>query len=73
METLRKQQDSVVRPLIGEVSKRDDEIEKLKNEILERTKSVKIMFAMMRSPKMCEIFQKNERNRYDEEKLKEVR
>ena len=73
MEQLKKQQENVVRPLINEVAKRDDEITKLKNEILDRTKSVKIMFAMMRSPKMCEMFQKNDRNRYDEEKLKELR
>ena len=47
MKQLKRQQESVVEPLIEEVTKREVESQKLYKELKERTKNLKILFAMI--------------------------
>jgi len=68
LKSLKKQQDEVVRPMIEEVSKREVENLNLIAEIRERTKNLNILFAIIRSPKMCDILQKIEKKRESQEK-----
>lgn len=56
---LRTQQEQVVIPLIEECSKREEERQKLIASELELKKNLKILFAVLKSPKMCDLFQKN--------------
>ena len=72
MSQLKKQQEKVVKPLIEEVTKREVENIKLREQLRDRTKSLKIMFSMLRSPKLCELVYKTERRKYTDEKLKEM-
>ena len=39
-------------------------------ELDERTKSLKIVFAMIRSPRMCDLLYKAERKKFSTEKIK---
>ena len=71
-KALVKQQDFVVRPLIEECSKREAECQKLNQAVVERTKSLKILFAITKSPKMSDLVYKEERKRFTEEKLQEM-
>ena len=66
MKSLAKQQKEVVKPLIAEVTKREKESQILHREVRERTKNLKILFAMIRSPQMCNLFHKTERKRFSE-------
>ena len=52
-----------------EVIKREIEIQQLQLEVTERTKSLKILYAMIRSPRMCNLLYKAERKRYTEEHI----
>ena len=51
----------MVAPLIEEVSKREEERQKMLKNQVELKKNVKILIAMLRSPKMCDIFFKYEK------------
>ena len=53
--TLYKLQNDVAKPLIVEISKREKEIIDLQKEVKERTINLKILFSMIKSPKMCSI------------------
>ena len=57
-------------PLIAECTKRETECQMLRHEVKERTKNLKILFAMIRSPKMCDLVYKEERKQYTKEKVK---
>ena len=52
-------------PLINEAVKREKESQELEKELKERTKNLKILFALIRSPKMCNLFYKEERRRWE--------
>ena len=54
----------MVRPLIAEVTKREKENQELIQQAKERKKNLKIMYAMIRSPKMCDLVYKEERKRF---------
>lgn len=69
LDALKSQQEKVVNPLIKEVAKREEENQRLLTEVRERTVSIKMLFAMMRSPHMCDLFYKTERKLYDKERL----
>ena len=60
----------MIKPLIEETSKREKECQELIHEVKERTKNLKILFAMIRSPKMCDLVYKEERKQYTKEKVK---
>ena len=62
----------MVNPLISECAKREKECQELIEEVKERTKSLKIIFAMIRSPKMCDLMYKEERKRFTKDKLKKM-
>lgn len=72
MERLEKQQEKIVKPLIEECSMREKEIHRLKREIVERTRNLKILFAITKSPKMCNIIYKAERRRVTAEQMKAI-
>ena len=42
----------------------------MQKEIQEKTKSLKILYAMIKSPKMCELYQNAERKHLTAERLK---
>ena len=69
---LTRQQEDVVKPLIEQCSKREKECQRLNKEVIERTKSLKILFAITKSPKMSDLVYKAERKRFTKEKLKEI-
>lgn len=71
-KALKKQQTEIVLPVIEEVTKREIENQKLLSEVKDRTINLKILFAMIRSPKMCDLLHKTERRRFTQEKLEEL-
>ena len=58
--------------MIEQCSKRESECQFLRSEIADRTKSLKILYAMLRSPKMCDLFFKSEKKRHSQEALKKL-
>lgn len=70
LQQLEKQQENVVKPLIEECSKREKERQFLLNEIKERTKNLKILYSMIKSPKMCDLLYKAEQKHISKERLK---
>lgn len=44
----------------------------LNNEVVERTKSLKILFAITKSPKMSDLVYKAERKHFSKQKLQEI-
>lgn len=72
MAELTKQQEKVVMPLIAECSKREAQCQIMFKEVVERNKNLKILWAMVRSPKLCDLVYKTERKRFTAEKQKEV-
>ena len=72
MKELTKQQKEVVMPLIAECSKREAQCQIMFKEVVERNKNLKILWAMVRSPKLCDLVYKAERKRFTAEKLKEL-
>ena len=72
MKQLKRQQDRVVQPLINECSKREEEVQRLQEEVKQRTKSLKILFAVTKSPKMSDLVYKAERKRFTKDKLQQI-
>ena len=72
MEKLDQQQEKIVKPLIAECTKREKEIQRLDEELIAKTKNLKILFAITKSPKMSNLVYKAERKRFTEEKLKQI-
>ena len=64
LKQLKRQQESIVKPLIAECSKRELEIQRLQEEVKSRTKNLKILFAITKSPKMSDLVYKAERKRF---------
>ena len=58
--------------MIDECSKREAECQRLNHAIVERTKSLKILFSITKSPKMSDLVYKAERKRFTKEKLQEI-
>ena len=61
-----------MKPLIAECSKRELEIQRLQEEVKSRTKNLKILFAITKSPKMSDLVYKAERKRFTQEKMKQI-
>ena len=57
-------------PLLEECAKREKECQKLRKEFSERTKSLKILFSMIRSPLICDMVYKSERRRLTPAEIK---
>ena len=72
MKTLSKQQEEVVKPLIAECAKRETTCQNLTQELTEKTKCLKILFAISKSPLMSNLVHKEQRKRFTQEKLKEI-
>ena len=60
-------------PLVDQCAKREKQCQILHKEVTERTRNLKLLFAMIRSPNLCDMVYKTERRRYSKEKLKELR
>ena len=58
--------------MIAEVAKREEECQELLLQVKERTKNLKIVFSMIRSPKMCDLFYKEDRKRYTKDMLRQM-
>ena len=73
-DLLRKQQNDVVKPLIAECTKREKVCQFLRSEVTHRTINLKVMFAMVGSPKLCDMFYKAQRKQYcnDQKKLQKI-
>ena len=71
-DKLMEQQESVVKPLIEQCSKREEHCQWMRDQLQEKQKSLKILYAMVRSPKMCDMLQKAERKYLTKERLKQV-
>ena len=67
---IKKQQKEVVKPLIKECAKREKESQMLRGEVTHRTINLKVMFAMVGSPKLCDLFYKSQRRQYCNNQLK---
>ena len=72
MLNLKKQQEKVVRPLIIEAQKQEAIVKKLRTEVKERTANLKILFSMIRSPKLCDLFYKAERKRNTKKQMDKI-
>ena len=59
-------------PLIAECTKREKESQLLNGEVKHRTINLKVMFAMMSSPKLCDLFYKAQRRKYEKDQLQAV-
>ena len=70
MKELKRQQEKVCIPLVAECTKRENQCQNMFQEVTERTKSLKILFAMIRSPKICDLVYKTERKRLTAENFK---
>ena len=57
-------------PLIEEVTKREEERQKLLDNSIELKRQIKILLAMLKSPKMCDLFFKFEKKNQSEEMFK---
>ena len=62
----------VVKPLVKECAKREVAFQKVTNEVIECKKSLKILFAVTKSPTMSNLVYKAERKRFTKDKLKEI-
>ena len=70
MAELKKQQENVVMPLVAECAKREKQLQEMFKELSERTKSLKIVYAMIRSPRMCDLLYKAERKKFSADRIK---
>ena len=61
-----------MKPLKLEVLKLQNEITQLRLQVSARTQNLKILYAMIRSPKMCDLVYKTERKRLTEENFKKL-
>ena len=59
----------MTKPLIANAHRQESELVRFKMEIKERTKNLKILFAMIRSPKMSNMVFKAERVRLTQKEL----
>ena len=72
LEKLNQQQESVVKPLLSECMKRDYETKTKRGAVADMKKSLKILFAMIKSPKLCDLMFKAERKRYNKKQLEKL-
>ena len=59
-DQLIRQQERVIKPLVTKLAEREAEFKKVKQLDQSKGKYMKILQAMLRSPKMCDIFYKAE-------------
>ena len=71
-ENLYRLSKNVTKPMLVELSKSEIECRMLRQEVKERTQSLKVLFSMIRSPKMCDILYKTQSKIFAKEKLKEL-
>ena len=67
LEQLKKQQETVVKPLVDECVKREKQNVKVEAALQDRQCNLKILYAMIRSPKLCDMMYKAERKRFEKE------
>ena len=72
LEQLKKQQETVVKPLVDECVKREKENLRIRAALQERQSNLKILYAMIRSPKLCDMMYKAERKRFEKEQLEKI-
>lgn len=58
-----------MKPLIAECVKREKELKQMEVDIKDRQFNLKIIYAIIRSPILCDMFHKEERKRYEQEQL----
>ena len=69
---IKTQQEKIVNPLIKECTRREEYCQWMREQLDAKTKSLKILYAMIRSPKLCDMLQKAERKYLTQERLKQV-
>ena len=69
MDELSKQQENVVRPLILQVKDREAQNQELLKEVRDLKKNLKMMHAVIRTPKLVDLFHKTERKRMTEKDI----
>ena len=67
-----KQRDKIIIPHKAKISELEQKISDLQASELNKIKYIKILQAMLRSPKMCDIFQKAEAQRLSSADLKKA-
>ena len=61
MRNLKRQQDNVVYPLVEQVEKREKVLVELKEREKQLSQKLKMVHAVIRAPKLCDMFHKAER------------
>lgn len=69
MESLSKQQKSVVYPLIGQVNDKEQQTRQLDRKIERMRRQLKIIHSVIRIPRLCDLFHKAERKRLSEKQI----
>ena len=72
MQTLKKQQETVVKPLITQVAERDDKLTKISSLVGAHSKVIKMLTSVLKFPKLCDMFRRIEKLRMSTEELKEA-
>ena len=67
-----KQRENIIKPHKARISELEQKISDLQASELNKIKYIKVLQAMLRSPKMCDIFQKAEAARLSSADLKKA-
>ena len=59
-------------PLLEECMKREKEVKDVTNFATQVQRSLKILFSMIKSPKLCDMFFKAERKRFTEAQIEKI-
>lgn len=62
----------MVKPMLDELLRREKENRKMHQDITLRQLNIKILFSMIRSPKLCDLMYKAERKQYEKDKLDKI-
>lgn len=68
-QQLKKQQDSVIKPLLANFSSQSKMLEQFQRSDREKTRMIKGLRALLQSPRMCDIYYKQEYKRLSEQNL----
>ena len=69
---MKQLQEEVVRPLIGQVVERDQTIARLKADKERLQYNLKMLHAILRSPKLCDLYNKRMRKTCKERDIKQA-
>ena len=73
LASLKKQQEKVVHPLIEQFKKTQGVIEKLTEDKVRINRSLKMFHAIIRSPKLCDLYHRTEAKKVNEERREQAK